>query len=371
MSRRGKIFSIFSGIILVLTLLAIGLLRLSRQYPEAVTAWYTRRIFPVVTAPFRFLVGLIPFSLAELLLIALILGTTVGLGTGIVRWVRGRTPRPLLRGLLRVGVLLLSGILCFIVLGGFNYSGLTFAETAGYTLTEASASELEALCRELSKKASALRAQLPQDAQGVTCSPLSLFEILERAQDGYDILAEDYPELGGSYGTPKPALLSRGMSYLQISGIYPYLIPEAIVNCDTPVMSLPHTVCHEMAHQRGVAREDEANFVAYLAAIRNPEPLFQYSGYLEAFIYSMNALYSADSARWRSVASTTNRGILRDMAYINDFWESFTTPGDVVEQVSTTVNDLYLKGNDVEDGVQSYGRVVDLLIAERRRSGGV
>lgn len=364
MGQGGKIFF---RILLILSVILTGLLLLSRNYPETVTTVYTRGIFPVITAPLRYATTLWPFSIGEMLLIILIFSLIVGGIRRIVACIRLCSVKPFLVGMRRLSAFLLVGIICFILLGGFNYNGQTFAEQAGYTLSEASARELEALCRILAQKAAKVRNQLPQNEEGVTESPLTMFEILKKAQDGYDILAEKYPWLGGDYGTPKPALLSHAMSYLQISGIYPYLVPEAIVNSDTPVMSLPHTVCHEMAHQRGIAREDEANFVAYLASISNPEPIFQYSGYLEAFICSMNALYETDIARWKSVLAVSHSGILRDMAYIDGVWASYTTPGDVVGQVSQTVNDLYLKGNAIEDGVQSYGRMVDLLLAEWRR----
>ena len=121
-----------------------------------------------------------------------------------------------------------------------------------------------------------------------------------------------------------------------------------------------------MAHQRGFAREDEANYIAYLAAISNPDPVFVYSGYYTAFVYAMNALYADDPAAWEEVAAATEEGIFADMRYANQFWSRFETPNDIVANLSQEVNDTYLQANRVEDGVKSYGRVVDLLLAEYR-----
>ncbi len=353
-------------ILSTIAMIMMALLVLSREYPAFVTRWYTGKLFPVITIPLRTVSGLIPFSLGEMLLIGLIIGFLVGSIVRIVRSIRYRTWKPLLKGLYGVAILLLVVVILFPVMGGFNYSRQTFAQMAGYEIASASVEELEQLCKYLGKKAAAERNILPQDEAGITQSPITILEILDKAQEGYDRIAVAYPWLSGNYGTPKIAIHSRIMSYLRISGIYPYLVPEAIVNTNTPIMSLPHTVCHEMAHQRGIAREDEANFVGYLAAIHHSEAIFRYSGYLEAYIYSMDALYQVSPERWHAVRQLTHRGILRDIAYIHSVWAPYTTTNNVIGEISTNVNDWYLKENAVEDGVQSYGRMVDLLIAYQK-----
>ncbi len=358
--------------LLVLSILAVimmVLLVLSRRCPRVVTRWYTGKIFPVITLPLRFISNLIPFSLAEILLIGCILGILIGGTVRIVRSVRYGTWAPFLKGIYHIAILLLAIIILFPAMGGFNYSRQTFARMAEIQVVPASVEEVEALCRYLGTKAATERNILPQDENGITQSPLTIAEILDAAQEGYDQIGTIYPWLSGVYGTPKMAINSWLMSYLRISGIYPYLVPEAIVNTNTPIMSLPHTVCHEMAHQRGIAREDEANFVGYLAAIHHSEAIFRYSGYLEAYIYSMDALYQANPTRWEAVRKMTHSGILRDVAYIRSMWEPYTSSNNVIGEISTNVNDWYLKENAVEDGVQSYGRMVDLLIAYQKHQG--
>ncbi len=358
--------------LLVLSILAVimtVLLVLSRRCPGVVTQWYTGKIFPVVTLPLRFIANLTPFSLAELLFIGCILGILVGGIVRIARSVRYGTWRPFLKGLYHIAILLLSIVILFPVVGGFNYSRQTFAQMAAFQVAPATVEELETLCSYLGTKAATERNILPQDEQGITQSPLTIMEIMDAAQEGYNRVGRIYPWLSGDYGTPKIAVHSWLMSYLRISGIYPYLVPEAIVNIHTPIMSLPHTVCHEMAHQRGIAREDEANFVGYLAAIHHSEAIFRYSGYLEAYIYSMDALYQANPTRWAAVRKMTHSGILRDIAYIHSVWAPYTSSNNVIGEISTHVNDWYLKENAVEDGVQSYGRMVDLLIAYQKHQG--
>lgn len=355
--------------LIILSVLAVSmvtLLLLSRLCPEFTTRVYTGKIFPIVTMPFRFICNLIPISLGEIVLFGGILLFFVSGIRRIVLAICKHTWKPLLQELYYVALFLLVVVILFPVMGGLNYSRQTFSQMAGYEVTDVSAEELESLCRYLGKMAAKERNFLPQNEQGVTQSPLTIPEILDCAQEGYDRIGQTYPWLSGDYGTPKIAMASDLMSYLRISGIYPYFVPEAIVNTNTPILSLPHTACHEMAHQRGIAREDEANFVGYLAAIHHSEGIFRYSGYLEAYRYGMDALYGMDSERWQAVYKTTHSGILRDLAYIYSVWEPYTTSDNVLGEISTNLNDLYLKGNAVEDGVQNYNRMVDLLIAYQK-----
>ena len=119
-----------------------------------------------------------------------------------------------------------------------------------------------------------------------------------------------------------------------------------------------------MAHQRGFAREDEANFIAYLVCKSSDYSEFQYSGYLLAAIYSMNALYEYDPDSYKELSAKYSDGVRRDLRYDADFWKQFAGPA---EKLQEKVNDTYLKSNKQSDGIHSYGRMVDLLLAEYKQ----
>ena len=184
--------------------------------------------------------------------------------------------------------------------------------------------------------------------------------LLENAHIGFNNLSSIYNTLSGEYGKPKPVMLSELMCYTGISGIYFPFTAEANININVPYPSLPSTITHEMAHQRGYAKEDEANFIAYLASISNPYVEFKYSGTLLALIHSINALYKEDMESFEKLKSNFSQGLSRDLDYINSFWEKYEGP---IEKASTELNNAYLRANNQKDGVKSYGRVVDLLIA--------
>ena len=61
--------------------------------------------------------------------------------------------------------------------------------------------------------------------------------------------------------------------------------------------------------------------------------------------------------------------VVGNFADNNAYWAQFED--QVIAQVSETVNDAYLKANNQQDGTQSYGRMVDLLLADFRQRHGL
>ncbi len=167
--------------------------------------------------------------------------------------------------------------------------------------------------------------------------------------------------MGVTTGDLKVVVLSNGMSHLGIWGVYVPFTAEANVNINAPHAVIPSTTLHEMAHQRGFAREDEANYIAYLTATMHPDPDFQYSGTLMALRYTMSALFRADNDRFNELITTYSDGLRRDLDYIASFNQSNRS---IISRISTEINNLYLKANAQQDGVKSYGRMIDLLMAK-------
>jgi len=88
----------------------------------------------------------------------------------------------------------------------------------------------------------------------------------------------------------KGVILSEVMSYLGIGGVYFPFTGEANVNISMPILQFLSPLARN-GHQIGFAREDEANFIAYIACKNHPSPDFQYSGILSALINATNTLY--------------------------------------------------------------------------------
>jgi hypothetical protein len=123
---------------------------------------------------------------------------------------------------------------------------------------------------------------------------------------------------------------------------------------------------HEAAHQRGFAREDEANFLAYYVCSFSDDPSVRYSGTMLALVHAMNQLYSADSDLYFKLRRTYVSGIDRDLENNSLYWRRFESP---VSETAREVNNTFLKANMQKDGVKSYGRMTDLLIGLWRAGG--
>lgn len=140
---------------------------------------------------------------------------------------------------------------------------------------------------------------------------------------------------------------------------FPFFV-EANVNVDVPDSSLPDTILHEIAHTRGFAREDEAGFLAFLTGSLSSEVDFQYAVTLQGFLSLAERLYTYDRPAWEESWAGISAAVRRDLAAESAYWQAFEGP---VRQVSEQVNDTYLQANLQQDGVHSYGRKADLILA--------
>ena len=180
-------------------------------------------------------------------------------------------------------------------------------------------------------------------------------------------LAEQYPVLDRPlYSPPKPVLASELMSYANIGGMFFPFTMESNINVDNPFFVVPWTMTHELAHQCGFMREDEANFIAYLACKQSDDALMRYSGYLLAYDNAVSALRKVDPEAAKAIGSGLSAAVRRDLAQRAEHWAQYEGP---IQDVSNAANDTYLKANDQADGMRSYGRMVDLLLAEQRAEG--
>ncbi len=158
----------------------------------------------------------------------------------------------------------------------------------------------------------------------------------------------------------KPLLCSRLQSVLGFTGVYFPFTGEANVNVDAPACLLPATIGHEMAHQRMVASELEANFVGIAACTSCGNTTYRYSGYLMGLIQLCNALYSADPDAWYAISEKYfTPQLAQDWIDNNEYWAALASPA---EDAAEDAYDAFLKSNGQELGIPSYGACVDLLV---------
>lgn len=186
-------------------------------------------------------------------------------------------------------------------------------------------------------------------------------EVFTDAGDLYCKLEQEYPSLYGKVHKPKPFFFSKAMSYMDFTGFFFPFTAEANINMDSPQVMTPSTIAHELAHQRGVAAEDEANFTAVLACMTGGSDDYIYSASLLAMVHLQNALYkSGDLETWQKLRDSYSDEVRTDLADNSAYWKKYRD--NPVTKVSEGTYDAFLKSYNQTLGRETYGACVDLLV---------
>jgi hypothetical protein len=307
------------------------------------------------TGPLARASALVPFSVAEVICVLALLALPV-LALRVRRRRRLRRAGAWTLGLLGAGYVL------FLLTWGLNYDRLPLATLLALDERASDVNELTALTEDLVARANVAREGLPEGADGAVVASGGQAAALAEVAAGVAGLGDRLPVFRRTARVKAPQV-SPLLSYLGIAGIYVPFTAEPQFNGTLPDCELPFTASHEMAHEQGYAREDEANFVGYLACRAHPQPLFRYSGELRASLYAVSALHGIDPAAARALQARRSPAVRRDLAAINAWYQRYASRAAEVQQ---RVNDAYLKSQGQKLGVRSYGAMVDLLLAERR-----
>ena len=299
-----------------------------------------------------------PFSVAELLIAAAVAGVSVYLIVSMIKLlVRPGKAVTLYRLLLTPAALAAAVYAGFCVLWGVYYYGEDFLNAGDFKQNEISVQQLEVVTKYFACLTNEYSLQVPRDERGACAS--SRQEIIEKSVEAYDAIEEEYPCLAGPRVAVKGVLCSKVMSLIDFTGFFFPFTAEANVNMDFPPALFASTAAHELAHQRGVAQEQEANFAAVLASLAYGDADYCYSACLLAYIHLGNALYQSDRDAWREVYGSLNSYVLQDLTDNSTYWAQFETP---IQTVSNTVYEGFLQSYDQELGLKSYGACVDLLV---------
>ncbi len=362
-SRTFKFMRTFRTCLIPLAISAILLLLIHLLPTRYIEAVYSRNIFRKISYLFGLISRYIPFSLAGIILWGLSLAAALAiLALPVLLFILPQRLN-ILTVYLRVTTAVLALILLLFTLTcAPNYYRFTFAEQSGLVIRESSVSELEALCTDLIEQTNAARRSVDS-----TDRPFSALS--HEAFAAFNMLETDYPFLGKAMSPAKPMPFSEILSIFNLTGFYFPYTAEANVNVHMPQTEMAFTICHELAHTCGFMREDEANFIGYLACLKSPDVNLRYSGLYVALMQSMNALYRADSQRYFALREQYSPALFNDIAHVQQYWDKYyDTPA---AEASNMINDTYLKANNLSDGTQSYGRMVDLLLAQYRQEHGI
>lgn len=311
---------------------------------------------------FRFVLakitGILPFSLAEcIILLSPLIVVLVSVYIAKKRCRSWKTTGIAIVNILSAFAIIFSS---FCMTLGIGYRAHTLDKRLDIKTSPVYAEDLYNTAMYLSDMANKEMENLRFDEENFSVMPYGFDKMNDLLLDAYDKFSEQFNVVDNFDSRLKPVMLSKAMSYMHITGVYSFFTGEANLNVDFPDYTIPYTAAHELAHQRGIARENEANMIAFLVCINSDDAYIRYSGYLNMYEYVANALYSADRALYSKAAANLDFKIRTEQTAYNLFFKQYAH--SVSSKVSSAVNDTYLKSQGTE-GCISYGMVVDLTVA--------
>jgi len=345
-------------IIIIALALAIFLLGLLEDHPKFIERYYSKGLYLFICRVMHPVFNLLPFSVGDIVYLVVI-GFIIYFLVKIVRLALKKQFKQ--AGIVVLGMVIgvQIGMLAFYLLWGINY----FRPSAGQRLHLADSSyttaELVSLTSMLIDSANATRARVtPADLQQ------SNKAICQTAIQAVSKLSADSSDFYTYEPDIKLSLFTPVINYLATSGYYNPFTTEAQMNYQMPVFLRPFVACHEMSHQMGYGPEDEANFVGFLAAVNSKDRLMRYSAYHEAVDEFMRDLHMRDSTLQKQLKKRVSPTVHQDFVIEFNYWVSHENEIDVI---SSLFYDRFLKANNQPQGLETYNRMVRLVISWYKR----
>lgn len=357
----------------LMILISIGLNILGRT-SQIFADSYVNYIFPIWVSSYGRITGLFPFSVGEWMLYLGVVFILILVAVSIVYLiVRNKVPDKW-NSRYRKYVLFIywvTGIVCVIMTLNcfllYQTSPINERfEIGGNSEKEYGVDEISALRDYVVEQTNALAVTFERDENGYL---LYDGDMKKEAKKQMQRLGNQFDSLKGYYPNPKGLFLSGFYSQQYIMGYYFPFSMEANYNRQMYITNMPVTMCHELSHLKGFIREDEANFIGYLACVDSQDSLFRYSAYLSVIGYLERDFRKAVG---EDVQDDFSHPQISELAAFDkkfltqEAWERVEQRAvlktETVKQAADTFLNTTLTLNGVKDGTISYSRVVSLLL---------
>lgn len=349
-------------ILAIILIVFIKLFSLNKSWVEY---FYTYGIYPFISKFFRFLSGWIPFSLGDVLYVLAVFWLIFKIIKNIrLLYKRGWNRKIFFQKVGNAALLLLYVYVIFNLFWGLNYNRKGVASQLGLSKIDYDTSDVKMLQYLLLQKVNASRNSLIRN----NIIYPDKKELFQRAEDCYNQAQLKYPFLNYKVSSIKSSMYGWMGNYLGFTGYYNPFTGEAQVNTTVPKFLEPYIATHEMAHQIGYAKENEANFAGYLAAVNNTDTLFHYSAYLELFMYTNREVFYFDSVVSKQSFDSLIIPVKKDI----EEWRKFNLAHQsFIEPAITWMYGKYLKLNQQPKGMRSYNEVIISLIGYYKKFGKI
>ena len=334
-------------LVTIVAALIVAVFRPGRLTVEDV---YARRVYPVIQANLTALSNQSPIALID---VGLVILTAIVIATWVVSLKRARKRRWRGLGNALVSTITIAAViyLWFLITWGFNYARPSLESRLPYDATRVTPSTVRGLAEHAIENAN--RTHAAAHAAGfpaIDAMPPSLITAMQEVER----------ELGRPRTTvmakPKYSILSPFFRASSVSGMCDPFFLETLLNPDLTGPERPAVLAHEWAHLSGYAPEDDASFVGLLAALR-AGPAAEYSAWLELAFTAVSQLQPVTR---KLVLEHLAEGPRRDQQAIYDRVMGARVP--IVDRAAWVTYDQMLRSQGVEEGVQSYSRVIELVI---------
>lgn len=334
-------------------LIQIVFLQVLSFFPEFVERYYSNGLYVWIAKFSRISFGFFSFSVGDILYFGVILL--------LLQWMYGQRKiwKTNWKDLVLKGISFLSVFyFLFNLLWAFNYHRTPLFEKLNIEKDYSNA-DLLRFTEELIAKTNQIHYQIAKNKDLKVAFPYTQEQVFEMNLEGYQSLSKVFPSFKYENASVKKSLISVPLSYMGFGGYLNPFTNEAQVNDKGPMYNFPTTVCHEMAHQLGYASESEANFIGFLASVKNENLYFQYSGYSYALRYCLHNWQIRDEKMFAILHEKVNPGILKNYEESNAFWKQYET---FIETGFQLFYDNFLKFNQQKDGMEGYSKFVNLMV---------
>lgn len=323
------------------------------NFPNLVETYYSTGIYPFISIGLRFISSLFPFAICDVvyaLLIAFVLYHVVGFFQKLKQKQLHKPDRIIIP--LKIFNFLLILYILFKLVWGLNYSRISVSKTLGIGDEKYNVKELVLLGNYLVNQTNILKAKV-DSLKGKR--QLSIYDLQQKSAAAYHFMAEKNKVFRYRQPCLKKVLFPWAVSKAGIEGYYAPLTGEANLNFNLPEFAKPYVSCHEIAHQLGIAYEDEANLLGYLTAINSPDLHYQYSADYEMLRYVLIEIAIKSPEDYKALHAKLSPGVLTDFEIEKEFWSKYN--GAMFGYLDAAF-DGFLKANNQAKGIDSYQDIV-------------
>lgn len=332
---------------------------IGRLHPEFIEKYYSKGLYLLLAKIISNITGIFPFSIGQIALVLFVIFTVFLLIKSLYRSIKLKKIEHIV-SFVKFTVIAFSFLyLFYFLMLGANYYRPRVKDISAYDFSAITTEQLGEMFKYYVNQTSTYAEYLEEYPE---YNDIGYYEILELAKDGYKYLPEDYLYMYGTYGDAKKFIFSKMQIKMGYSGMYFFYTAEPLVNSKLLLVTLPYISSHEIAHQRGISREGDANYIALLVCTNHEDPFFKYAGYLQCARIIGNEVYKRDVNLFAKIYNNGNHRMLEDLKAIRDFWNT-NVDKDLEKKVDKIV-EANLKANDQDKGLQTYNEVARYLIMD-------